>query len=308
MIIALLTMVIVCLLGLLVAVASMGSRIVNGVDAEFFACKRNMPCVFNETSHAGKVLSALHWAASLPAAEDKTFSQNKEDGVIQAIFERYTPVDKYYVEFGTESCKECNTRLLRQQNWTGLLMDGSHNNTAINLHKEHITVGNIVSLFCKHQVPTTFDLLSVDTDCFDFWLTKKILEAGYQPRVIINEVNTANYLIDPVAILEPDSTEYPSDWYCEMNTYYGASVAAFAWLYNRHNYSMIYCESMGVNCFGVHNSVLGADLSEFLTASALYQPPQYQPYRTCGTHPQSWEGFPYVNVVTGAKIHLPPWR
>ncbi len=71
----------------------------------------------------------------------------------------------YYVEFGTEACIECNTRHLRTNyNWSGLLMDGTHEIPLINLHKEKIMHNNILGLFEKYKVPSEFELFSEDTD------------------------------------------------------------------------------------------------------------------------------------------------
>lgn len=53
--------------------------------------------------------------------EEKIFSQNQEDGVLLALlsFLRYMKPG-YYVEFGTESGRECNTRNLREKyKWKG---------------------------------------------------------------------------------------------------------------------------------------------------------------------------------------------
>ena len=43
----------------------------------------------------------------------KCFSQNDEDGAIEAIFDKIGTKDKIYIEFGVEDCTECNTRYLR---------------------------------------------------------------------------------------------------------------------------------------------------------------------------------------------------
>lgn len=50
---------------------------------------------------------------------------------------------------GTEACTECTTRALREQGWSGLLMDGFHENKSINLHKEYMRSDNILQLFKK---------------------------------------------------------------------------------------------------------------------------------------------------------------
>ena len=63
-------------------------------------------------------------------------SQVGEDGIIAAAFACIGTTDKYFVEFGVEDGRQCTTRLLRErQGWTGLMMDGSHFNESINLHR-----------------------------------------------------------------------------------------------------------------------------------------------------------------------------
>ena len=69
--------------------------------------------------------------------EQKMYSQNGEDGVIQSIFAQNGVADQYFVEIGTEVGSETNTRNLRQNLcWNGLLMDGRYENKAIYLHNE----------------------------------------------------------------------------------------------------------------------------------------------------------------------------
>ena len=48
-----------------------------------------------------------------PVQGKKVFSQNDEDGALEAVFDYVATTDKIYVEFGVESCQECNSRYLR---------------------------------------------------------------------------------------------------------------------------------------------------------------------------------------------------
>lgn len=82
-----------------------------------------------------------------------------------------------------------------KKNWNvkkSLLLDGGNENANIRLFKEIFWPDNIVKLFKKYKVKKKFDLLSVDTDYYDFFMLETILEAGYSPRVIVAEYN-ANF-------------------------------------------------------------------------------------------------------------------
>ena len=83
-----------------------------------------------------------------------------------------------------------------------LLMDGGHENSEINLVKMIFWPDNIVQHFKNYSVKTSFDLLSVDTDSYDFFMLEAILEAKYVPRVIIVEYN-ANFDIGEAKSIMP---------------------------------------------------------------------------------------------------------
>jgi hypothetical protein len=107
------------------------------------------------------------WVTEFKERECRIYSQNGEDGVLLWIFANIGTVNHppHFVEFGTESGSQCNTRFLRQHlGWQGLLMDGSHQDASINLHREIITAANINDLFTKYQVPKIVDLLSIDVE------------------------------------------------------------------------------------------------------------------------------------------------
>ena len=68
--------------------------------------------------------------AELRAAEFQAFSQWGEDGILAASVAALCPISKkVFVEFGVENYTEANTRfLLVNDNWTGLVIDGSRQN------------------------------------------------------------------------------------------------------------------------------------------------------------------------------------
>ena len=220
----------------------------------------------------------VNFYESISRKEMRVFSQNMEDGVILALLE-FLKINTtgYYVEFGTENAAQCNTRNLRENlAWTGLLMDGSNENLNINLHKETILHSNIIELFEKHKVPKEFDLFSEDTDYGDFWIVEKVLEV-YKPKIVIHEIN--QQLPERcVTVPKPDTLIF----WDGSSAFHGGSVCAFHCLAKRFNYTMVYCEKAGVNCFWLRNDLLKANLDvdvvkvqNILNPKFLYKKPGF---------------------------------
>src|SRR5438094_892724 len=56
--------------------------------------------------------------------ERTVYSQNGEDGILQAIFARAGTTNRFFVEFGVGDGRQCNAAYLaRRKGWTGLMMD-----------------------------------------------------------------------------------------------------------------------------------------------------------------------------------------
>ena len=185
--------------------------------------------------------------------EKKIYSQNGEDGITIKLIELIyngDNKDKFYVEFGVENGNECNTRILRENyNWKGLLMDGSNENDSINLRKEFIIKENVVELFKKYNVPYKINVLSVDIDFNDFYCLKEIL-ANYICDIVICEYNATHLANEDKVIM------YDKNGRWDFSNYYGASLLSLEKLGKKYNYSLIYCNKNGVNCFFIHNDII----------------------------------------------------
>ncbi|KAK3276220.1 hypothetical protein CYMTET_15694 [Cymbomonas tetramitiformis] len=215
----------------------------------------------------------------LEAAEHKVFSQNGEDGVLEALFAELGTTNRFYVEFGTWDGVELNTRALGERStppWHGLLMDDVYEDAGFGIKRETVTVDNLVSLLRKYEVPKEPDLFSIDTDCYDFWLFEAILASPeFSLRVFVLEVNAG--LVPPLSVTIPHPKEPAAAGLasCQHTTWFGASVVAYHTLARAYGYSMVFCESQGVNCFFVRDDVLGFRASDFLSAAMLHRPPTY---------------------------------
>ena len=228
----------------------------------------NKPSDANQTILDLKKIATFY--ESILSQEKGVFSQNKEDGVILAMLD-FLKIKKpgYYVEFGTENAAQCNTRNLRENyNWTGLLMDGSNENLAINLHKEIILHSNIIELFEKHKVPMEFEIFSEDTDG-DYWIVEKVMTV-YKPKIVIHEVN--QQLPDRcVTVPKPNQLIF----WDSGSAFHGGSVCAFHCLAKRFDYTMVYCEKAGVNCFWIRNDLLLDNLNVDIAKVQNFLNPQY---------------------------------
>lgn len=139
-----------------------------------------------------------NWLWELDDAEVSETSQGGQDGVLQKIFSNsgIGATNRYYVEIGFNS-KEfsggsgSNTYQLYRLGWTGLLLDISNQNPAINLYRHKITASNVVQLFQQYGVPLEPDYVSIDIDSQDLWVLRSIISSreGFRPRVFSVEFN-----------------------------------------------------------------------------------------------------------------------
>ncbi|CAE7189108.1 unnamed protein product [Symbiodinium sp. CCMP2456] len=116
------------------------------------------------------------------------FSESQKDLVLERIFGMIGTSTRFYVEVGTQSGEQCNTRYLRvRYGFHGLMLDDNFRNKHVNLKRQFITPSNVVQIFQENNVPHHFDLLSLDTDGYEWLLWLKLNEAGYAPRVVVLE-------------------------------------------------------------------------------------------------------------------------
>ena len=216
--------------------------------------------------------SYQEWQRGIQKSERKVFSQNGEDGVIEYLFERLGTTDRYYVEFGTQSGVEVNTRLLREQRgWSGLLMDGGNQNKSINLHKAFVMPSTILELFSQFEVPKQFDLLSVDIDSYDLWVWRVLMIAGYRPRVVITEYNR-NFMLGCYYTF-PDPTGAKVHAWRNKDRLFGASLSAMELLARQYGYVLVYADTLAINAFFVRGDLLPKDALDEVPISKINRPP-----------------------------------
>lgn len=207
--------------------------------------------------------------ANLERYERSIYSQNGEDGILQAIFTAIGTTNKYFVEFGAGSGRQCNSAYFaRKLGWRGLWMDGRKvaSRGPVPVHQEFITAENINDLFRKHGVPRNFDLLSIDIDGNDFWVWKAITE--FHPQVVVIEYNAS------VPPTQSRTIAYDPHFCWPRTDYFGASLLALQKLGREKGYTLVGCDSEGVNAFFVRDS-LAAGRFVRSDIERLYRAPKY---------------------------------
>jgi len=195
--------------------------------------------------------------------EFKVFSQWGEDGIIQHLIQHLKPQNRSFVEFGVETYVESNTRfLLANNNWRGLVIDGSEQNISTLQQTEFywkhdltavasfITPSNINDLLSRHKFAPRVGLLSVDIDGMDYWVLQAIT---VQADILICEYNS---IFGPSAqITVPPNDSFQRTEAHHSNLFYGMSLAAAAALAKSKGYDLVGVNSAGNNAFFVNQDL-----------------------------------------------------
>jgi hypothetical protein len=198
--------------------------------------------------------------------EFKVFSQWGEDGIIQFLLDRVPIENSIFVEFGIGDYSESNTRfLLKNNNWMGLVIDGSEKSIhrlkqsalycQYNLRSEcsFITKHNINQLITKQGISGDIGILSVDIDGNDYWVWDAI--NCIQPRIVICEYNSLFGKDRNVTSIYADDFQIFKAHFSGL--YWGASIGAFNHLAQKKGYSLVGSNTAGNNIFFVRNDVIG---------------------------------------------------
>lgn len=190
--------------------------------------------------------------------EAKVCSQFGEDGVLQRIFDVIGTTNRRFVEFGAWDGEHLsNTAHLRlHHGWQGLLMEGSDRADGELVKREFVSAENVETLFCKHAVPASFDLLSIDIDGNDYWVWKAISAA--EPAIVVCEYNPI--LGDTRPIVVPYDPDFRRDKSHYSHLYFGCSVAALRQLAAEKGYTFLGSNANGINAFFVKNDLAGSVL------------------------------------------------
>ncbi len=201
----------------------------------------------------------------LVLAGHKVYSQNDEDGIIAAIFERIGG-GATFLEIGVENGRECNTHLLLLKGWRGSWIDGSAamiSAIADDLGGQMfpgrfaaieamVDDHNIVSLYrttADFVGAADLDFFSLDIDGNDMVVLDRLLASGARPKVLCLEYN--GKFPPPLAI----SVAYDPQRGWGQDDYFGASLQALDDVATAHGYRIVTCNITGANAFYVRDDL-----------------------------------------------------
>lgn len=230
---------------------------------------------------SGKILASQNAIkgniASLDEVEFQVFSQRGEDGIIQYIISKIDIPNPIFVEFGVETYTESNTRfLLMNNNWSGLVIDGSKSNIDfikkdfiywkydIVAIQSFITKENINDLISGYTQTQDIGLLSVDIDGNDYWVWENI--TCINPRIVVCEYNSAFGPEKTLSVPYNQSFVRSSAHYSEL--YFGASLGALCYLAEQKGYDFIGTTKAGVNAYFVRKD-LSAPFKKYTAAQGF---------------------------------------
>jgi hypothetical protein len=204
--------------------------------------------------------------ADIQEAEFCAFSQFGDDGIIQYLVEQTKPQNHMFVEFGVENYREANTRfLLMNDNWKGLVMDGSAENIDLIKHDPihwrydltavHVFIDrdNINAILRENGFSGEIGLLSVDIDGNDYWVWKAIDVVN--PILVVVEYNSV-FGAEHAITIPYDPTFYRAETHFS-NLYWGASLKALCLLAEEKGYAFVGCNSAGNNAHFVRKDRVG---------------------------------------------------
>lgn len=242
--------------------------------------------------------------------EFKVFSQWGEDGIIQHLLDILDIKNKTFIEFGVEDFFESNCRfLLMNNNWSGLVIDGSKDNIEILKNSYFywkydlkaiagfITKYNINEILNDSGFDQDIGILSIDLDGNDYYVLELI--NFYKPRILICEYNSVYGALRSISIPYQDDFERTQKHY--SNLYFGASLGAMTYLANKKGYSLVGTNSASNNAFYVRNDLLN-DKLEVLSAEQAFVPSKIREGRDAHGALTYVAGDDRINVIQGMPV------
>jgi len=246
---------------------------------------------------------------SIQDAEFKVFSQWGDDGIIQYLINHVQIENKIFVEFGVENYTEANTRfLLINDNWSGLVMDGSEQHIDF-IKKDEISwrydltakaafidAENVNDLISSAGITGNIGILHIDIDGNDYWVWKNM--KAVDADIVIVEYNST--FGRDRAITVPYDPAFQRTKAHYSNLYYGASLTALCDLAEEKEYYFVGCNSAGNNAYFVKKTKIG--ILKRLSASEGFVAAKFRESRNEKGELTFLTGTKKIEVIKNLKV------
>ncbi len=178
----------------------------------------------------------------------RSYSNFDEERILIEYAERLLPKDHGHtaVDLGAgDGVRHSNTHALFTNGWRGLAVDGAADRSYrlartyrdypnVFTCRNQVTPQSVVSLLEAYQIPTDFEILSLDIDSYDFWVLDGLL-TKFRPRIVVTEINEK--IPPPIRFI----VKYDPDFTLQHH-FFGYSIASLEDLCARHDYALMSLE------------------------------------------------------------------
>jgi hypothetical protein len=178
----------------------------------------------------------------------RQFSNFNEESILQDYVDALLPRNHHYtaVDLGAgDGVRHSNTHALFTSGWKGLAVDGDADRSYrlarayryypnVFTCRHRITPENVVSLLDAYEIPSEFEVLSIDIDSYDYWVLDALL-GKFRPRIVVTEINEK--IPPPIRFI----VKYDPDFTLQHH-FFGYSIASLEDLCARHNYALMSLE------------------------------------------------------------------
>lgn len=245
----------------------------------------NEGCLYHRMSNQG--VRDFHVVAVKPKSVDRitindheksVYSQNGEDGIIHFLVSQIGKDTGTFIEIGSGAgLVNCTSYLARKLKWSGIWINNTPLSSKVskivkklkNIHfyQEQVSPRNVNSIIKKYLPSKKVDILSIDIDGLDYWVWEAITEIS--PRIVVIEYN-ASFGFHSIVVRNIDPfSRYKIH---KSGFYHGASLVALTKLAKKKRYTLVGCDSTGVNAFFVRSDLMGSNLKELTPEQAYFWP------------------------------------
>lgn len=247
--------------------------------------------------------------SNLQEVEFKVFSQWGDDGIIQYLINKLDIPNKTFVEFGVANYTEANTRfLLMNNNWSGLIMDGSGENIdyikndeiywQYDLQAKHafIDVENVNDLIANAGFSEELGLLHIDIDGNDYWVWQAV--KCVNPIIVIIEYNS---LFGPDnAWTTPYDPKFVRSKFHHSNLCYGSSLTSLCDMAEEKGYYFVGSNSAGNNAYFIRKDKIAG--FKPLTTSEGYAASKFKESRDDNGNLTFLRGSQRYDAIKGVMV------